>query len=738
MILKFGSITAFLILAGMDGFLGARADAVVEQRADSADVEAHRIVGQMTLDEKISLLHGSTGGSASRALGNDVNGAGFVPGIVRLGVPALHETDAPLGVVGAGLDPDGPKATAFPSGLALASTFDPGLAYRMGATVGAEARAKGFNVLLGGGVDLARDPRNGRNFEYLGEDPLLAGILAGAEIRGVQDQHVMSTVKHFVVNDNETNRKTLNAVIDPAALRESDLLAFEIAIERGRPGAVMCAYNKVNGAYACGNDELLNGVLKRDWRYPGFVMSDWGAVHSTDYALRGLDQQSGEQIDDKIWFGAPLESAVRDGTIPQARIDDMARRIVRSMLATQIGDDPPKLTAIDYAGHAKTALDLARKGIVLLKNEGDILPLPRHVKRIAVIGGDAQFGVLSGGGSSQVTPSDHGTFDTLVGGQNELADLRKEVWIRSAPMKALQSALGDAEILYDPGIYPADAAALARRADIAIIFASQHQFEGADVPDLTLPRGQDAVIEAVAKANPETVVVLETGNPVSMPWAGRVPGIVEAWYPGQEGGQAIADILTGAVNPSGHLPVTFPVDDEQTVRPTLPNLGADTHADVAIDYSEGADVGYRWYAREGRKALFSFGFGLSYTRFALSGLKVEGGSSITVSFTVKNIGARAGATVPQAYLSSAAGQPLLRLIGFQRVELKPGETHRVSMVADPRLLARFDASGHRWRIAGGRYKVFIGQSSASNEVSGQVELAARTLPAGWHPDGAER
>lgn len=706
--------------------------------AGAADSAARRLVGRMTLDEKITLLHGSTGGRASRAMGNEVNGAGFVPGIARLGIPALHETDATLGVVGAGLDPAGPKATAFPSGLALASTFDPDLGARMGAIVGQEARAKGFNVLLGGGANLARDPRNGRNFEYLGEDPLLTGVLAGAEIAGVQGQHVLSTVKHFVLNANETNRKTLDARIDPAALRESDLLAFQVAIERGRPGSVMCAYNRVNGPYACGNDALLDGVLKRDWGYRGFVMSDWGAVHATDYAVKGLDQQSGEQIDDKVWFGDLLRQAVQDGKVPQARIDDMAQRIVRSMLAVGIVDHPPQPSAIDYKGHAGTALEIARKGIVLLKNEGGILPLATHAKRIAIVGGNAQFGVLTGGGSSQVTPSDHGTFDTWVGGQNELGDLRKEGWIRSSPMDALKAALPGAEILYDPGIYPSDAAALARRADIVIVFATQHQFEGADVPDMTLPRGQDAVVAAVAKANPNAIVVLETGNPVAMPWADSVKGIVEAWYPGQEGGQAIAHMLTGAVNPSGHLPMTFPVDDAQTVRPDLPNLGADTHADVAVDYSEGAEVGYRWYAAKARKPLFPFGFGLSYTRFAMSDLKVSGGRDLAISVTVRNVGDRAGAAVPQAYLSSAAGRPLLRLIGFRRVELEPGQSSRVTLTADPRLLGHFDAAANVWKIDGGRYAVTVGQSSASAEITGQATVTARTLPAGWHPDESAR
>ena len=373
-----------------------------DERALPALDRARMVVEQMTKEEKLSLLHGVLGApwGGERRPAGAIGSAGWAPGVPRLGIPPLQETDAELGVANPGYIRTGDVATAMPSALALASSFDPDLARRQGEAVGAEARAKGFSVLLGGAANLIRDPRGGRNFEYFSEDPLLTGVMAGSAIAGVQSRHLIATTKHFALNAQETDRVVLDARIDPAAARESDLLAFEIAIERGRPASVMCAYNQVDGAYACENPWLLDSVLKTDWRYPGFVMSDWGAVHSTVAStLAGLDQESGEQLDTENSFGAPLATALATGLVPPSRIDDMARRIVGSIFASGVYDDPPAPGPIDGAASDRTALQVAEEGVVLLKNEG-ILPLSEDTKRVAVIGAHSDKGVLSGGGSS--------------------------------------------------------------------------------------------------------------------------------------------------------------------------------------------------------------------------------------------------------------------------------------------------------------------------------------------------
>jgi beta-glucosidase len=639
----------------------------------------------------------------------------------------LTETDASLGVTNPRGVRAGDVATALPASLALAATFSTELAYQSGAIVGAEAHAKGFNVLLGGGMDLARDPRNGRNFEYLGEDPLLAGELAAEAVRGTQDQHVISTLKHFALNAHETNRTTLDARIDPAALRESDLLAFQIAIERSQPGSIMCAYNKINAAYSCGNAWLLNEVLKKNWRYPGWVMSDWGAVHSETDALRGLDQESGEQNDPRVYFADPLSNAVQQRQVPVSRIDDMARRILRSMFAVGVIDFPPDHAPINYKAHALKALEVAQDGIVLLKNEHSSLPLPANLPRIAVIGGQARFGVLCGGGSAQVTPSNGPVVKIPIGGVGGMADIRSEVYFPSAPMAAIRAASPNTRVQYDAGFFPANAAALAAKADVAIVFVTRHETEGYDVPNLQLPSGQDQLVEAVAAANAHTIVVLETGNPVAMPWLDKVSAVLAAWYPGQEGGTAIAQLLFGAINPSGRLPITFPQREAQSMRPNLPNLGAESHSDVAVDYVEGADVGYRWYARHSVTPQFSFGYGLSYTTFAYEKLRITGGKTLTVTFDVLNTGQRAGTDIPQVYLTSAAGSPDLRLVGFSRATLEPGERKTITVTADRRLLGHYDEAHHEWRVSAGKYTVKLARSATELLDGGSAPVTGATF-----------
>lgn len=691
----------------------------------SPDARAAATEAKMTDAERFQLLHGimpiAIPGLITPPPGIKST-AGYIQGVARLGIPDIYETDASLGVTNPLQSRKGDVSTALPSSLLLAATFSPELAFRSGAVVGNETRSKGFNVLLAGGVNLARDPRNGRNFEYAGEDPLLAGTIAGAAIAGAQSQHVVSTVKHFALNGQETLRNSIDARIAEAAFRESDLLAFQIAIEIGKPGAVMCAYNQVNGAYACGNDFLLNKVLKTDWNYPGWVMSDWGAVHDVSYFAKGLDQQSGSQLDKNVYFDKPLQAEVAASRVPRARVSDAVRRILRSMYA--VGADAPLAeTPIGYAAHARAVRDVAVSGIVLLKNEGDILPLARTAKSIAVIGGHADIGVLSGGGSSQVTPAGP-VVQFPLGGRGLMANWAKPLYMPSSPLKALQASLPDTKIEFDSGYVPEAAAAFAKQAEVAIIFATQWQSEGAD-GSLTLPEGQDALIEAVAAANPNTIVVLETGNPVKMPWLAKVKAVVAAWYPGQEGGDAIADVLTGAVNPGGRLPISFPVDESQLAHPDIPGIGLPEGSPATIDYGEGADVGYRWYAARGMKPLFAFGHGLSYTSFAYSGLTLKGGAKPVATLTVTNTGKRAGIDVPQLYLTAMPGKPAERLIGFSRVELAPGQSRTVTMALDPRLLANWTNGG--WTIDAGWYEFQLGRSATDFAVGAKLKIAAQRM-----------
>nr|WP_235527824.1 glycoside hydrolase family 3 C-terminal domain-containing protein [Sphingomonas sp. Leaf38] len=647
-------------------------------------------------------------------------------------MPALVETDASLGVSYiANLRKDG--ATALPSATAMGSTWNPRLIRRGNAMIAGEARAKGFNVLLGGGINLMRDPRNGRTFEYFGEDPLHSGLLGGAAIDGVQSQHVLSTVKHFALNEQETGRHAVDGKLGDDAFRMSDLLAFEIAIDRGRPGSVMCAYNRVNGAPACGSDYLLNRVLKQDWRYPGFVMSDWGAVGALDFALAGLDQQSGAQIDKKIFFGVPLaEAAARDPAYA-ARVADMNRRILRSIYAVGLDAHPPVRADIDFAANAGVARSVADEGIVLLRNSNALLPLSKDVRSIAVIGGYADAGVLSGGGSTQVQPLGGPSVSLPMGGEGPLAKYNNQTYHGTAPLGAIRALAPNAKVTFHDGRYAAEAVAAAKTADVTIVFATQWMAEGADVPDLSLPGGQDALIAAVTTANPKTIVVLETGGPVLMPWLDRTGAVMEAWYGGVRGGDAIAATLFGDSNPSGRLPVTFPASLDQLPRPALPYAGmidrdfaAGTAAGTRypIDYDiEGADVGYRWFARKNATPLFPFGFGLSYTQFQSGPMKVAGGTQPKATVTIRNTGTRAGSDVAQLYLVSTPAGRTLRLAGFTKVAVQPGTAANVTVQIEPRILA--DSKGGRWTMPAGRYGFALGRSATDLGPVVTVSLPAR-------------
>jgi beta-glucosidase len=709
--------------------------------APSPDSRAEALVQRMTTDQLITLVDGKYAVDAkfisppnvkpAGALGS----AGYVPGVAVLALPPLQETDAGLGVADpidqSGRPVRGPAgyATPAPSGLATAATWNPVLAYAAGRMIGSEARAQGFNVMLSGGTDLTRDPRNGRNFEYAGEDPLLAGVISGEEIRGIQSQHVISTIKHFALNDYETNRMTASADIGWAAARESDLLAFEIGIGIGHPGSVMCSYNEVNGQPACGDATLLNGILKGDWHYPGWVMSDWGAIHGLSAANAGVDQESGDYFD--IPNGGPfyigkLRQALANGQISRRRLEDMARRIIRSELAVGIGTKTPTPHAIDAAADRAIALHNAEEAAVLLKNEDALLPLKRGL-RIAVIGGNAANGVLEGGGSSEVWPLG-GPAQPIDG---NLAFPHPVIWDPSAPLAALRAADIGGQLSWADGRSVDAAVAAAKSAQVAIVFADQWLAESFDAKSLRLPPDaatgidQDKLIAAVAAANPHTVVVLETGGPVAMPWLSAVQGVMEAWYPGAAGGEAIARLLYGTVDPSGHLPITFPASEVQLPRPVIP-LGQ--HVDYVI---EGAAVGYKWFAERHETPLFPFGYGLSYTTFALSHLAVTGGERPRITLDVANTGSVAGQAVPQVYavLPEGSSATPFRLVGFAKVALAPGQRRTVVMTVDPRLLAAFDTKGDDWRLACGVYTFRTGFSSADLPAATSLGLAkARLAP----------
>jgi beta-glucosidase len=712
---------------------------------------ARLLVQAMTLDEKIQVVHGIgwffgpdmnlTGQAPPPIVYRSNGGGGFVPGIPRLGVPDLQLNDAMVGSGGGARM--GRYSTAMPSALALASSWDPDLAHEYAATIGKELRDQGFNITLGGGLNLTREPRNGRNFEYLGEDPLLAGRMAAHYVQGKQSQGIVGIVKHYALNHQESGRYFVNVRMSRKGARESELLAFEIAVKEGQPGSVMCSYNLYDGDYACENAWLLNDVLKKEWNWPGFVMSDWGATHSTvKAALNGLDME----MPGDTFFGEALKEAVLKGEVPVARLDDMVQRIAWALFRAGVFDRRPQRQVPDIFRGFEVAQKTAESGIVLLKNDRATLPLDPQLKgTIAVIGGHADAGVLSGGGSAQVDPAGgNAVAPPPLKLGTSILDIMfgTPVYHRSAPLKAIQALAGDAKVVFHDGREIAGAASLAKSAAVAIVFAVQHTSEGRDLPNLSLPDRQDDLIAAVAAANPRTVVVLETGTAVKMPWLARVAAVVEAWYPGIRGGEAIANVLFGRVNPSGKLAITFPKSEDDLAQPRLveqppargpqdlgpmfpggPAMLRVNTRQFDLEYPEGARAGYKWFQSMKREPLFPFGFGLSYTSFAYSGLRVDAARR-EVTFTLRNAGQRAGAEVAQVYvqLPASAGEPFRRLAGWQKVPLKPGESRSVTVALHPLTLAVFDEKANRWDTPRGEFRVFVGGSSADTPLSAEMPL----------------
>lgn len=696
----------------------------------SPDERADLVVKQMTLDEKIQMVHGSMamlGPKIPQALGGD----GFVSGIPRLGIPDLNLIGAGVGVTNLGKRTNG-QATALPASLAETATWDPKLAYEFGAVIGRETRDQGFNVSLGGGNDIMREPRNGRNFEYHGEDPVLAGKIIGQELKAIQDQGVIADIKHYALNCQETDRMGVSSNLDERSMRELDLLAFEIGIKDSGVGTVMCAYNRVNGVYSCENDYLLNQVLKKDWGFQGWVMSDWGATHSTvKAAAAGLDQEFFENK----YFSAPLKKGVQDGEVPMSRLDDMVHRILRTMFAFGVIDNPPVIKPIDAEADAAVAQRVEEQGAVLLENEGNLLPLKASsLRSIAVIGSHADAGVLSGGGSAQVEPVGGNAVPPREIPPGPLGFLSVFVWDPSSPLRAIRAKAPNAKAGYDDGTDPAAAAKLAAASDVAIVFVNQHTHEDADLPNLSLPDHQDELITQVAAANSHTIVVLENGDPVLMPWLNRVKAVLESWYPGQRGGEAIANILFGDVNPSGKLPISFPKSEADLPHLTIPapppsekptsNDLTPTPVFIDANYTEGLKVGYRWYDAENKESLFPFGFGLSYTTFSYSQLKVTPGKRVQVSFVVKNTGSRAGAEVAQIYLGlpASANEPPKRLVAWEKVRLDPGQSRAVTVSLEPQFMSVFNVEKDAWDLLPGDYRVFAGGSSRHAPLTASLHM----------------
>jgi beta-glucosidase len=630
-----------------------------------------------------------------------------------------------------GLRNDGPS-TAFPAGIGLAATWDRQMDFRMGQAMGLEARARGVHILLAPAVNIQRVAVDGRNFEYYGEDPYLAGQTAVGFIRGVQSEGVVATVKHFVANNQEYERHSISAEIDERTLHEIYLPAFKAAVQEGNAWAVMAAYNRLNGTYAAENKSLLSDILKKRWGFRGLVMSDWGATHNgVGAALAGLDL---EMPRPQFMNRTILLPAIESGEIPEAVINDKVRRILRVAVSMGFLHRPQKLSDLPvYSGaSSEVALEGAREGIVLLKNRNHLLPLDgERIHSIAVFGSNANPAVSGGGGSSHVVPfRATSALEGLVG----LAG--PDVRVDYIPFKtgASQSTAaasrsqtiqpGASETAAQPELDLRAESGLAARDDVAVVsvgFNLENESEGFD-RTFGLPPGQNELIEAVARANPRTIVVLNSGGAVDMTgWIDQIGALLEAWYPGQEGGRAIAEILLGKVVPSGKLPATFErqwgdAEADRNYRGT----------DGKAIYREGVFVGYRYFDHAGVKPLFPFGYGLSYTTFAYSRLAVApDGLNERVAFDVKNTGSRSGAEVAEVYVEEVhplVPRPVKELKQYARVPLMPGQTQRVAVELDRAAFAYYDVATHNWKVDPGQYEILVGPSSEDIRLRGTVSL----------------
>ncbi|MFO1476096.1 MAG: glycoside hydrolase family 3 C-terminal domain-containing protein [Verrucomicrobiota bacterium] len=698
----------------------------VERRIDD-------LLPRLTLEEKVALNHGC-------AVFNTA-------GVPRLGIPELWMDDGPMGLREEGTEGSTRSddfATAMPATLGLAASWDPELAARYGGVIGEEALGRGKHVMLGPSLNIQRTPLCGRNFEYFGEDPFLAARMAVGYIRGEQSKGVASCAKHFAVNNQEYQRFSINVEVDERALRELYFPAFRASIQEAGVLTVMGAYNKFRGQHCCENAYLLNEVLRQEWGFNGLTISDWNGVHDTaGAALNGMDTEMGTAKPfDQYYLAAPFLDGLKAGRFPMSALDEKVRRHLRLMFALNLIRDPaaavkPVLSdKVSTREHQAVAREAAEESMVLLKNDG-LLPLdPARLKTVAVIGANATAHFARTGGAAMVKAPFEIT--ALEGITNRL---RPGVSIVYA--QGYNAPLGQGPVDYkphlpvppapkiDPGLF-ATADAAARAAD-AVIFVGglshQHDYdcEGVDRKDLKLPGGQDELIRRLVKANPRTVVVLFGGGAVEMDvWLADVPALVYAWYPGMEGGNALARVLFGDVNPGGKLPCTFPKRLEDSPAHAL---GAYLGINGTVTYTEGLFVGYRWFDTRNIEPLFPFGHGLSFTRFEYSDLKISPGQgsglSVGVEFDVKNVGERAGSEVAQLYVQdveSSLPRPVKELKAFQKVRLNPGETRRVSLTLNADAFSFYDPARKGWVAEPGEFRILVGSSSRDIRLKGTVHL----------------
>jgi beta-glucosidase len=684
------------------------------------DTRAGLLLQALTPEERIGLLSGD---ELTGVSGREGSHTGTSNGVERVGLPPVFFSDGPVG-------PRQGKATGMPAPMAVAASFDEQVARRHAGVVGDEVRRKGNDVVFAPAVNMMRTPLNGRTFEYFGEDPYLAARMAVGWTKGVQAQGVIANVKHFAVNNQEGvgpskppgapvgaavvgSRITTDARLDERTLREIYLPQFEAAVREGGAGSVMCAYNRVNGAYACENEHLLEEVLKRDWRWPGFVLTDYGAAKSTANSLNnGLDLD--------IWpalaLSPPLVTgALASGQVSQQTVDEHVRRQLRTLFAFGFFDRaayPDDTGSIDQAAHHAAAGEIEEQGMVLLRNEGALLPLDAaRTGRLALIGPEAEV-LKDGGGSSAI---------------NEFRT--------TTPRQGIEARLGAQKVAFDDGSDAGRAAEVARGADVAVVVVGDSSSEGSDKPCMGLNCGtadgvdRDALIEAVAAAQPRTVVVLQTGGPVLTPWRDKVPALLEAWFPGQNGGTAIARVLFGDAEPAGRLPATFPLAeaDEPVAGDPEKYPGV---AERTI-YKEGVLIGYRWFDERGLGVAYPFGFGLGWTTFSMSGLRLEPSptADARVSVVVRNTGSRTGSAAPQLYVGMpdpgrGVGQPPRQLKAFDRVRLAPGQARRVAFTLDERAFSYWDERADRWRVAPGCYRITVGAHSRDAAATGIIGRGA--------------
>jgi len=702
------------------------------------------LLSRLTLEEKVSLVH--------------ANSRFTTAGVPRLGIPETKMDDGPLGVREEG-DEDGRPlnrsddfATAMPATLGLAATWNTDLAKAYGAVIGQEAIHRGKNIMLGPSLNIQRTPLCGRNFEYMGEDPFLTSRMAVNYIEGEQAQGVSSCAKHFAANNQEYQRGSINEIIDERTLREIYLPAFRAAVQEAGVLAVMGAYNQINGQHCCENEHLLNEILKGEWGFKGLVVSDWGGVHHTDRAaLNGMDIEMGTHPPyESNYLAEPFLDGLKSGRFPVSVLDDKVRRHLYVLFKLNLIYDPsaPAVTnaepqgALSTKAHQEIARKVAEESFVLLKNQG-LLPLdPAQVKTIAIIGANAAAQFAHGGGSATIKSAYEIT--ALEGISNRLGANVKLIYAQgyNPPVDWGRAGHGPEEevtnIFMDASQLTAEAVAAAKAADVVIYVGGLNHHggydtEGADRKDIKLPSGQDTLIRKVVQANPRTVVVLMGGGAVEMDaWLSQVPAVLYTWYPGIEGGNGLAQVLFGDVNPSGKLPCTFP---KRLADSPAHALGAYPGRHGTVVYKEGLLVGYRWFDTKEIEPLFPFGYGLSYTQFKYSNLKLvsrhgKPGPSVTVKFDLANTGDRAGAEVAQVYVQEVnpgVPRPLKELKGFQKVFLQPGKKQRVTLSLDWTAFAHYDPDQKGWVADKGAYKILVGSSSRDIHLTGAFALKKTTL-----------